>query len=120
MQISNRSWIVLAVLVLVISAASQWWAGENDKKAAVQLASLAQPGDIQMLASETCSICASARAWMTSYKVPFTECLIERDAACRAAYEAQRSPGTPVMLVRGKPQLGFNPERLAQALLPSG
>ena len=120
MKDSNRPLIGLAALVLLLSGASQWWAGWNDKQVAVQVASLAHPGDIRMLASETCAYCASARAWLTTYRVPFSECTIERDADCRAAYEAHRSPGTPVLIVRGKPQLGFSPERLRQALTPSG
>jgi hypothetical protein len=52
--------------------------------------------------------------------VPFSECLIERDAQCQADFDATRAPGTPVILVRGVPQLGFNPERVHAALQPRG
>jgi hypothetical protein len=31
-------------------------------------------------------------------------------------FEALRAAGTPVLLVRGQPQLGFNPQRLLQTL----
>jgi hypothetical protein len=57
-----------------------------------------------------------ARRWFTTHSVTFSESGIEREAACRADFEARRAPGTPVMLVRGVPQLGFSPERLRAAL----
>ncbi|MDP2004981.1 MAG: hypothetical protein Q8K45_04840 [Rubrivivax sp.] len=69
-----------------------------------------------MLSSDSCSICVVARRWFTTHGVAYSECSIERDAACRADFEATRAPGTPVMLVRGVPQVGFSPERLRQAL----
>ncbi|MDO8420452.1 MAG: hypothetical protein Q7S90_10480, partial [Rubrivivax sp.] len=81
---------------------------------------LAQAGDIRMLSSETCPICTVARTWFTEHRVPFSECLIERDAQCKADFDAARAPGTPLIIVRGVPQLGFNPERLRQALQPRG
>jgi hypothetical protein len=55
---------------------------------------------------------------MTENRVPFTECSIERDAACAAEFAATASPGTPVMLVRGQPQVGFSAERLLGSLQP--
>jgi hypothetical protein len=48
--------------------------------------------------------------------VAFSECSIERDADCRAAFERLRAPGTPVFLVRGQVELGFNPMRLKARL----
>ena len=117
MSVSPRSLFGLLLLVLTASAASQWWAGRHEAGLGEQVAARAGPGDIRMLGSETCSICAQARQWFTQYRVPFSECLIERDAACRAAFEASHSPGTPVILVRGGQTLvGFNPERLRDAL----
>lgn len=80
------------------------------------VASLVRPGDIRMLSSETCVICKQARNWFTEHKVAFSECLIERDPACRHDFEAAQAPGTPVILVRGRAQLGFNPQRLQAAL----
>jgi glutaredoxin len=106
----------LVVLVLAVSAASQWWAGRHERHLGEQVALLAQPGDIRMLASETCSICMAARSWFTMHKVPFSECTIERDAACRADFEASGSPGTPVLVVRGRRLVGFSPDRLHETL----
>ncbi len=115
---SRRSLVVLAALVLGTTAASEWWARRAEAQLGTQVAALAQAGDIRMLASETCGICVVARRWFTEHRVPFAECLIERDAACKAEFEALRAAGTPVMVVRGQPQLGFSPERLRAALQP--
>jgi len=57
-----------------------------------------------------------ARLWFTEQKVPFSECFIERDAACAAEFAANRAPGTPLLLVRGQPQLGFSPDRVKERL----
>ena len=118
--VSRRTLIGLAVVVLAITAASQWWAGREAGQVSAQVAALAQPGDIRMLSSETCAICLVARQWMLENRVAYSECLIERDATCRAEFEATRSPGTPVLLVRGQPQVGFSSQRLLQALRRSG
>ena len=117
---SKRSLLGLVALVLAVSVASQWWVGRHEQRLGGQVAALAQPGDIRMLSSETCAVCTVARGWFTEHRVPFSECLIERDAQCQADFDATRSPGTPVILVRGVPQLGFNPERLRLALQPPG
>ena len=106
----------LVVAVLCVSAASQWWAGRQERQVGEQVATLAVAGDIHMLSSDTCGICAMARAWFKQHRVAYTECSIETDTACKAAFEAVGSPGTPVLVVRGKAQLGFQPERLQQAL----
>ena len=112
----SRSGWGLALLVLAVLAGQQLWAGLRQQDLGERVAQLARPGDIHMLSSETCAICTVARQWFTRHRVPFTECLIERDAACRQALEATRSPGTPVLMVRGRPQVGFDPQRLRTAL----
>ena len=116
MTASKRSLVGLAALVLAVSVASQWWAGRHEQRLGEQVAALAQPGDIRMLSSETCAICTLARGWFTEHRVPFSECTIEHDAQCKAEFEAMRAPGTPVLIVRGVPQLGFNPDRVHAAL----
>ncbi len=115
---SRRSLVTGVVLVLAVGAASQWWAAHSQRQLGAQVAKLAQPGDIRMLSSETCAICAQARRWFSQHRVPFSECLIERDATCRQAFEATQSPGTPVIVVRGRSQVGFSPQRLLAALQP--
>ena len=113
---SRSSLFGLLLLVLAVGSASQWWAGHRAADTGEAVAAQARPGDIRMLSSETCSVCASARAWFDRHKVPYTECLIERDPACRQAFDATASPGTPVMLVRGQIQIGFDPASIRDAL----
>ncbi len=116
MKASPHSLWGLALLVLVVGVANTWWASHQKQRLGAQVAALAGPGDLHMVASETCGVCIVARRWFTEHRVHFTECLIEQDADCRAAYERWGAPGTPVMVVRGQPQLGFSPELLRRAL----
>ena len=116
MAIPRRTLLGLAVWLLLVSSVSRWWVGHQERQLGEQVAALAQPGDIRMLSSETCAICVQARSWFTEHRVAFSECLIERHEACRQAYEAQQAPGTPVIVVRGRAQLGFSPQRLQAAL----
>ena len=103
-----RSGLSLLAVVLVVWGASEalrtWFADRLGR----EVAALAQPGDIEMIASDTCIFCAQARTWFEANKVPFTECSIERDEACAARFRALMSPGTPVLLVRGQPLLGLS------------
>jgi glutaredoxin len=108
--------LVVLVLVLVVSAASQWWARHSQARLGETMAALAKPDDIQMLSSTTCAFCTVARQWMQQHKVAFSECFIEKDAACAARFEASRTPGTPVLLVRGQAQTGFDAQRVLDAL----
>jgi glutaredoxin len=116
MSASRRSIFGLVVLVLAVSMASQWWAGHSQARLGEKLSTLAKPGDIQMLSSTTCAFCILARQWMQQHDVAFSECFIETDAACAARFEALRAPGTPVLLVRGQAQTGFDAQRVLEAL----
>ena len=118
MTAARRSLLGLVVLVMCITGLSSWWAGRSGYALGERVAALAAPGDIRMLSSQTCAICTVARRWFIKHGVVHCECLIERDAACRAAFEALGARGTPVLVVRGQPQLGFSPERLRVALQP--
>jgi glutaredoxin len=119
-RIDARAVGVLIALVLALGGASQWWAQRHDDALGRELARSVRSGDLRMLSSETCIYCARARAWMNARQVPFDECMIERDAACAERYRAAGAPGTPVMLVRGQAQLGFDPERVLRSILPPG
>jgi glutaredoxin len=114
----------LAVVVALASGASQWWRSHLAGSLGEQMAALAQPGDIQMLSSTTCVFCTAARHWLDDQRVPFSECFIEQDADCAARYQALGARGTPTLLVRGRLQLGFSPQRvlddLAAAPPPGG
>ena len=111
-----RSVLVLAALVLGAFAAMQGLHAWSRARLGPQVAAAAKPGDIFMIASVSCVYCAAARAWFDANRVPFTECLIERDARCAAHYNALMAPGTPVLLVRGRRLLGFNAQAVADAL----
>ena len=111
-----RSGLSLLALVLVVWGASEGWRSWFADRLGRDVAALAQPGDIEMISSDTCVFCAQARTWFKANAVPFTECSIERDEACAARFRALMSPGTPVLLVRGQPQVGFSPQRVVQAL----
>jgi glutaredoxin len=120
MNDGKRSWLVLVGIVAAVSLASQWWWGEHDRSVGAQVAALARPGDIRMLGSQTCPVCEIARSWFDEHKIAYRECLIERDARCRADFDSGGYSGTPVIFVRGRPQLGFSPELIEQALAGRG
>ncbi len=120
MLAGRRSLFGLVLLVLAVTAASQWWHGRYEQRLGARLATLAAPGDIRMLSSDTCVYCSVARRWFSEHRVAFSECSIERDAVCAADYQARLAPGTPLLLVRGQTQVGFNPERVLAALQRAG
>jgi glutaredoxin len=80
------------------------------------LRAVARAGDIRMLSSVSCVFCKKARQYMTEHRIPFDECLIERDPVCLADYQRLGASGTPTLLVRGQRQLGFDPLRVTAAL----
>jgi glutaredoxin len=106
----------LALLIAAGVAGVQLIQSFGSERIGREMSAGAKAGDIVMLSSETCPYCKHARAWFQEHHVVFGECFIERDAACRAAYDALQSPGTPMLVVRGQRQVGFSPERVAQAL----
>lgn len=111
-----RSLLALVALVIVVAGAMQLATKWSRERLGAQVAAAARPGDIQMIGSVTCVYCAAARAWFDENRVPFSECLIERDAVCAERYNALMAPGTPVMLVRGKRLVGFSAQAVADAL----
>ncbi len=109
----------LGSLLLVVGLAwgASTWLRERDQQTWVQaVQGQARPGDLQLLSSQTCSYCDRARAWLTRHDIPFNECFIEHDTACRQRFEATGARGTPTVLVRDQVQLGFDPQRVAAAL----
>ena len=109
----------LALLLLAVWVGTQAVQAWSRDRLGNDAAALAAPGDIQMISSLSCPYCAAARAWFTEYRVPYTECFIERDAACDRRFNALLSPGTPVLVVRGQRQVGFDAQRVVKALRPS-
>lgn len=114
---ASRGTIVGVVLLVVgISLALGWWQRQRQATLGQTVASLARPGDIHMISSDSCGFCIQARRWFEQHGVAFTECSIEREPACRQAFDALGAPGTPVIVVRGQPTLGFDAERLRRRL----
>ncbi|MES2889069.1 MAG: glutaredoxin family protein [Pseudomonadota bacterium] len=108
---------VLALLVGLIYGITQWWqVRQTDEAVARSLAVYSRPGEILMISSETCTHCASARRWMHTRDVAFTECVIEQDTQCAARYQALYAPGTPVLVVRDQVLLGFSPQAIWNVL----
>ena len=105
--------VVIVTLVLGGMQALQAWQSRGQGDA---LRAVAQPGDILMVSSTTCSYCTRARTWMTEQQVPFTECFIEQDAACAATFQRLGGQGTPTLLVRGQVIVGFDRARLLTVL----
>jgi len=115
-----RALVTLVFIVLVAGAFGTWWWLRSQQQLGAEVARLAVAGDIRMIASQDCAICHVAREWFTQHGVAFSECLIERDAQCRADFEALQAQGTPVIVVRGQPMMGFEPFRLREALRARG
>ena len=120
MNAGPRSIALLVTLVLAVGAGMQWWGHAGEQSRGERLAALARPGDIRMLSSQTCVFCTAARRWMTEHRVRFDECFIERDAQCKALYDATLARGTPTLIVRGQVQLGFNAGNILAVLQARG
>ena len=97
-----RSLLGLVTLIVAISFATQWWRGHAQGEVGARLAQRAQPGDIRLLSSTTCPYCTLARQFLQRHQVAFDECFIERDARCRADYEATLARGTPTLIVNAR------------------
>ena len=113
-------WLSVPLLVLLFSTGWAVWLVWREPALGAEVARLAKPGDVRMLSSQTCIYCDSARHWLTTHQVAFDECVIETDATCAAQFNAVLAQGTPVMLVRGRPQVGFSPQRVREALTEAG
>jgi glutaredoxin len=108
--------LALVLLLAAVYAVSQWWGARQQASLGERLGAAARPGDIQMLSSTTCGICTQARRWFETHGVAFDECFVEKNAACADRFAQLMAPGTPVIVVRGQAQLGFDPERIALRL----
>jgi len=120
-SVRRRELWALAGFVALSWGIQQWWVGHRADALGPQVAALARPGDIRMLSSVTCAVCTQARAWFTEHGVAFSECKIEHDSACREEHRAMGAGGTPVIVVRGVPTLGFSADALlARLQRPAG
>lgn len=106
----------LIVVVVLAWGASQGWSWWKDHGVTQALKGKAQGDDILMLTTATCPYCEAARRWLDKHDVSYRECDVETDAACRAQFQARGSPGVPMLKVKGRWQLGFDPQWLVMAL----
>jgi glutaredoxin len=107
---------VLAALVGAALAGPAWWRDREAARLGNEVAALARPGDIEMVSSVTCVYCDKARAWLSAHGAPFSECYIERDAACMARYEQLGAAGTPTFLIKGRLLRGYSAPAIVEAL----
>lgn len=80
------------------------------------IAAAAADGDLFMFSATWCSVCTRAHRYFASHQVRYQSCEIDLDADCRARFERLGGQGTPLMVVRGRPQTGFSAARIAAAL----
>jgi glutaredoxin len=113
---SRRSLLTLIMTVLVLSAAVQWWHGWHEAKLGEALAQRAAPGDIRILSSDHCDDCEFVRHWFTQYGVRYTECPVDHDPQCAAQLRDLKVDMPPVVVVRGKAHLRFDPQAMLDAL----
>jgi glutaredoxin len=116
-------WRTLLPLVLVVGSvgvATELWQSYRQAELGREAAAAAAGRELLMLSSTTCAICAQARLWLQTHRVPFRECFIDTDPACRERFEAVRAVGTPVFLLEGRVQVGFSPSSFVPWLERAG
>ena len=107
---------VLALLVVAAGSAAAVWRSGAPFELGREIAAKAKPGDIYMYGATTCGYCKKAERWFDWHHVAFQSCEIDRDAQCRAEFNARRGYGTPLFVIRGQQQRGYDPQAIAQAL----
>lgn len=103
---------VCAVAGLAATGVRAW----VQQQRADDLRAVTHAGDIRMISQTTCIYCTQAREWLTRHEIPFEECYIDRDSECLAEYNRQGRNGTPMMMVRGQMQRGFDARRITAQL----
>jgi glutaredoxin len=98
--------------VLFFSVLNTWQANRGTQDLALHV----KPGDLQMISSLTCTYCTQAQRWFKKHQLPFSECFVEKDPACAKAYLDLRTPGTPVIFIKGQKILGFDPNEITKIL----
>jgi glutaredoxin len=114
-MLSRDTWSFLIALVLVFGG-WELYQRHHDRGLGVQIARMALHGDIHMISSTTCVYCRQAKTWFEANDILFDECFVDTDRACAQEFEAHGAPGTPLIRVKGRWQLGFLPERVLSAL----
>lgn len=105
---------MIVLLVVGGTQAVSWW---RDSQAASDIKAHLAGQRITLYSTVDCIYCMKARDWLSRHDIPWDECDVERDAGCKATFEAHGAPGTPVVRVGPHWRLGFEPAWIAQALL---
>jgi glutaredoxin len=108
-------WSLALVLILVVggSKSLSWW---RNKQAADQIKAHLGQQRITLYTTQTCVYCTTAKFWLREHGIAWDECDVERDASCKATFEAQGAPGTPMVRIGRHWYLGFDPGWIAEAL----
>ena len=113
---SPRALAGLALLLAAIWGASLWARTALPLALGAEVAASAKPGDIMMFGATDCVYCARAARWFDWHGIAYARCEIDRDAVCAAAFRDRGGIGTPLMVVRGRAQSGWDPQAIADAL----
>ncbi len=108
-------WRLVLVLLLVVGGANalSWW---RDARAADQIKAHLGQQRITLYITQSCFYCTKAKLWLSKHDIAWDECDVERDSACKATFQAQGAPGTPLVRIGEHWSLGFDPAWAAQAL----
>jgi glutaredoxin len=114
-QSRNAMWSLALVLLVVVggSNALSWW---RDAQAADHIKAKLGQQRITLYTTQSCVYCTKAKRWLSKHDLAWDECDVERDSYCKATFEAQGAPGTPLVRIGAHWSLGFDPAWIAQAL----
>jgi glutaredoxin len=116
----RRPWLTLLLVVALAAIATTLWQRHRGASELEAIAGLAGPGDLYLYSATWCGWCTRAKRQLDAHGVCYGACEIDLDASCRARFDALATrlgrSGTPIVLVRGEPQLGFDAARVRRAL----
>ncbi len=112
----SGSWKSLVVILAVVLGGSSLWTWWQEEGAARTLLAKANPSSLTLYTTNDCPYCDKARAWLDGHGITWRECNVDRDAACKRAYEARGAPGVPLVHANEQWHLGFDPVWVSNAL----
>ncbi|RZU02515.1 glutaredoxin family protein [Rivibacter subsaxonicus] len=116
----RRSLLSLGLVIALAVGATALWQRHRNATLGAEIAGLARPGDLALYSATWCGWCTRAKRMLDAGGVHYTVCEIDLDADCKARFDAiahklGRS-ATPIVVVRGEPQLGFDAARVLDRL----
>jgi glutaredoxin len=118
-RITRAELIPLALVMALAFGLGQWIRGGQapaTDQQGEQLRAVVKPGQLQMISSTTCAYCTKARQWLTAQRVPFEECFVETNAACRQRWVQTGAKATPTFVVGQDAVLGLDAARLLELI----